>query len=107
MLRDHHIDGYGKSEDKVVPYCYSCDEKAHIKARNSGQCTLSTKESYKKSRKSYARRTYRYKYINLCPNVYILIKINLNTNHIEYYSYFNHIWNKKTTTVDMITPKTI
>jgi hypothetical protein len=58
IVQDHHIHGYfDKHKDEIVPYCRSCDRKAHDKARNEGKCKLSPIEVKKISTSSYYRRT--------------------------------------------------
>jgi hypothetical protein len=54
----HHIKGYlGENLNITLPYCYSCDRLAHIKARKEGGCKLNPiiiKDlSNKSSRKRY------------------------------------------------------
>lgn len=106
VVRDHHWQGYGeRHKDDVVPYCFSCDKKAHAKVRKEGKCKLTGKESAKLSRNSWARREK--KRIKLSSNTIEpnarLIEIlffNLNTKHIEVYSYFEGNHGKKLKIID-------
>ena len=94
MVRDHHIKGYcEENKDEVVPYCQSCDLKAHAKARREGRCVLTHKEAHIKSQASCQRRSRKTKTISsetLMPNVRLFenVQINLNTGHINVVSYF-------------------
>jgi len=95
IVRDHHIKGYlGDNKDTVVPYCYSCDIKAHNEARKNGKCKLLPKESTRLSVNSCNRRTTRVMDItmlgsaekapgkNVC--LYEHVKYNLNTGHVSF-----------------------
>jgi len=95
IVQDHHFKGY--ETDEVKPYCNSCDQKAHAKAKNEGKCLLNGKESHRKSTNSSGRRST--KYINLfnitmipfvtlrCGFIY-----NKNTENLSFNSgfYSNH-----------------
>jgi len=106
-VRDHHIKGYGEeNKDEVVPYCYSCDQKAHDKARREGRCTLPSKETNRLSANSCNRRSKKNKtisYETLMPNVRLFeqVRVNLNTGHINVVSYFTAHNGKKLKYIDI------
>lgn len=85
IIRDHHIHGYdGEHKDEVVPYCYSCDYRAHNKARREGKCQLNSEEAQRLSRNSSHRRTR--KYFNLScktvgTNIRLFEELFLDTNN--------------------------
>ena len=87
-VRDHHLYGYDKEhKDEVAPYCASCDQKAHNKARREGRCILSGKETTRYSTNSYKRRSLKRKILSrstLMPDVQLLehLYINMNTGTI-------------------------
>ena len=57
MVRDHHYKGYNEEYlDETAPYCYSCDRKAHIRARKEGRCLLSSNETHRLSNKAHTRK---------------------------------------------------
>jgi hypothetical protein len=95
MVRDHHSKGYSKeNEDITVPYCLSCDMKAHFKARREGRCKLDTKISKKLSRNSCMRKSYKKKMLSsktISPNIRLFeqIQININTGEINIGSHFS------------------
>ncbi len=107
MVHDHHIYGYSeKHKDDVVPYCQSCDIKAHYKARKEGRCTLNGKESNRLSTRSYQRRSYKKKQLSgktLMPYVRLFeqIRFNINTNTININSYFGTGTSKKLKYIDI------
>jgi len=107
MVRDHHIHGYkDEHKDEVVPYCYSCDRKAHNKARREGKCKLSSKETKRLSNNSQRRRSCKTKmlsYETLIPNVRFFeqVRIDLNTGHINVASYFHANHGKKIKYIDI------
>lgn len=87
MVRDHHIKGYSQAhKDEIVPYCRSCDRKAHDNARREGKCKLTHTESHRLSLRSCLRRSIKEKpfWTTIAPNIrlYEQIRINLNTGHI-------------------------
>ena len=94
MVRDHHVNGYGeKNKDFVIPYCRSCDIKAHNKARKEGRCELIPEEVNRLSTKSHARRSVKRIMLSrntLGPCVQIIddLRININTGNINIYSCF-------------------
>jgi hypothetical protein len=58
----HHIKGYlGENLNITLPYCYSCDRLAHIKARKEGKCLLSFKQINVLSNKSSNKRQHQNK----------------------------------------------
>lgn len=90
-VRNHHRWGY--ETDRVVPYCRSCDRKAHNKARKEGRCNLTNIESRQKSDNSYNRRSTKHKKLlseTVAPNIQLFEKlaINLNTGMISISSCF-------------------
>lgn len=98
IVQDHHIYGYSKKyKDEVVPYCNSCDQKAHYKARKEGKCTLNSEERMRLSHNSVNRRTHRTKTLScetIITNILLVTEchININTEHINITSRFygNH-----------------
>ncbi len=91
MVRDHHAFGY--DTDKVLPYCLSCDKKAHYKARKEGTCNLSSEQSHRKSNCSSMSRSTKIKLLSwktVSPNVRLFerLQININTGTITVWSYF-------------------
>ncbi len=93
MVRDHHLKGYLESnKDYVVPYCGSCDRKAHNKARKNGKCNFNSSEVTKLSQSSLRRRSYKKKHFNTIiePNIGVheTIQININTRTITISSWF-------------------
>jgi len=105
IVQDHHYRGY--DTDNVLPYCKSCDQKAHNKAKKEGRCKLTSEESHIKSTASYARRTWKSFTLSsktLEPNVLLfeVLQLNLNTNNIVIWSGFsgNHL--KKLKVVDEV-----
>ena len=59
MVQDHHSKGYlPPYEDFTEPYCQSCDQKAHYKAKRNGRCKLNPLETNKLSINSYSRRAH-------------------------------------------------
>ncbi len=104
MVQDHHYKGYGT--DEVAPYCQSCDQKAHNKAKREGKCKLQGKESRKLTRKSYNKRVRKLIILSsetLEPYVqlYETLTLNLNTKSIYFSSYFNGHHGKKLMFVDI------
>lgn len=92
IVRNHHIKGYlGENKDYVVPYCYSCDSKAHHKARREGKWKTPS-ESTRLSENSCNRRTIKVIDITMLGNaektpdknvcLYEHVKYNLNTGNI-------------------------
>lgn len=83
-VRDHHLHGYGgEHRDEVAPYCYSCDKKAHYKARREGRCTLSSDETKQLSKNSCKRRTIQSKKLSsttLIPHVQLFEQLDFNSN---------------------------
>jgi len=104
---DHHIKGYGiENKDEVVPYCYSCDRKAHNKARREGKCKLPGEETTRLSTNSCMRRSRKIKMISyetMMPNVRLFeqVHVNLNTGHISVVSYFAASNRKKIKYIDI------
>ncbi len=100
-VRDHHVKGYGEgNKDYTLPYCYSCDRKAHFKTKREGKCNLSPDETFKLTRNSYHRRVD--KHFSLSSNAIMTnvqlkekLKINLNTGTITISSYFQAGKHKK------------
>ncbi len=94
LVQDHHIKGYGEEhKDEVVPYCKSCDMKAHAKARREGRCNLTSEESNQLSKNSYNRRsrkTMDLSYETIGTNVRLreTLIINLNTKDIYIETHF-------------------
>lgn len=91
-VRDHHA--YGYETDETVPYCNSCDQKAHNKARKEGKCNLTNIESEQKSNNSYHRRSTKRKSLSsetVTPNVVLFeeLQINLNTGTVTISSCFS------------------
>lgn len=91
IVRDHHV--YGYDTDETLPYCESCDRKAHNKARREGRCHLSSEDTNRKSISSYCRRSVKYKALSfetLSPNVVLFeeLAMNLNTGTITVSSIF-------------------
>ncbi len=84
IVRMHHWKGYSdEHKDDVMPYCQSCDQKAHYTAKKNGLCTLSSYESHKKSRNSYNRRhiiKYTISENSVYPNIAIRERIYYNTS---------------------------
>lgn len=93
-VQDHHYKGYGKEyKDEVVPYCQSCDMKAHNKARKKGTCILNTTDRRRKTKGSYRRRSSKkfeltYETIGINMQLVEFVELNLNTGHVGIYSYF-------------------
>jgi len=56
-VRQHHYKGY--DVDETLPYCYSCDKKAHINAVKNGRCNLDIIERTRLSANSSNRRNLR------------------------------------------------
>ena len=57
IIQDHHWKGYSEEhKDNVMPYCHSCDLRAHAKARREGQCKLPHEKVNVLSKNSYRRR---------------------------------------------------
>jgi len=108
IVQDHHIKGYiGEHKDEVVPYCESCDKKAHNKARRGGRCKLSSDETNRLSSNSSTRRSRKTKNISceaMMPNVQLLenVQVNLNTGHISLVSYFSAKHGKKIKYIEVI-----
>ncbi len=110
IVQDHHIKGYGgEHKDEVVPYCISCDLKAHYKAKREGRCTLTGKESYKlstiSSQKRYDKmfnRTINLSHNTVGTNVQLheLILINIKTGNISFGTYFQGTNRKKLKIID-------
>ena len=94
IVRDHHIRGYKEEhKDEVVPYCESCDRKAHAKARREGRCTLPSKETNRLSMNSCFRRTKKVMALSsdmLEPNISLREQLhyNIKTGNVTLYSYF-------------------
>ena len=107
IVRDHHIHGYGEeNKDVTVPYCYSCDRKAHAKAKKEGRCILTSEETKRLSVNSCNRRSRKTKNIScetLIPNVCLLenVQVNLNTGHINILSNFTASNGKKLKYIDI------
>ncbi len=98
VVQDHHYKGY--DVDDVLPYCKSCDTKAHNKARREGKCNLTGDESHKKSTASHAKRTWKSLTLSsktLEPNTLLfeVLQLNLNTNNIVIWSGFSGNHHKK------------
>ena len=108
MVRDHHLKGYlGENKDEVVPYCYSCDRKAHNKARMEGRCKLPSKETKRLSENSCNRRSKIIKNLSrdtMLPNVRLLeqLRLNINTGTITVVSYFSGYHGKKIKYIEVI-----
>ncbi|MFZ3166392.1 MAG: hypothetical protein WA130_02170 [Candidatus Methanoperedens sp.] len=108
IVRDHHIIGYlGENKDIIAPYCFSCDRKAHNKAKKSGKCNLTEKETYRLSSNSSQRRyrkTFSLSHKTLEPNVLLRerLSININTNTININSCFEGTAGKKLKIIEEI-----
>lgn len=94
IVQDHHIRGYGdEAKDVTAPYCHSCDQKAHYKARREGRCTLDGKETRRLSRLSSTRRSCKKKtlFTTLGVNVQLIeqVVININTGSVYVWSGFS------------------
>ena len=80
----HHYKGYNTDETK--PYCYSCDQKAHYKARSEGKCLLTHKEAGLLSKiSSNKARAFKFlDYMRVESNISIktVLSINTRTNTI-------------------------
>lgn len=89
-VRDHHA--YGYETDETKPYCYSCDYKAHNKARRESRCNLTSDESNRESVNSYSRRSQKHLFFRetLAPNIrlYEQVAVNVNTGTITVNSDF-------------------
>ena len=105
-VQDHHINGYlGENKDKVVPYCQSCDQKAHYKAIRENKCKLNIEERKKLTVGSCNRRSKKHlmlSNITLETNigVYDYLQFNINTKHIIIWSYFSGRRGKKLKIID-------
>lgn len=75
----HHYKGYGCDETKL--YCYSCDQKAHYKARKEGKCILSHDEAKQLSQKSSNNdRINKFlSYIRIEDNISLKITMSIST----------------------------
>jgi len=103
IVQDHHYKGY--YTDEVAPFCQSCDQKAHFRARKEGRCNLtkdeirrfSTVSSYKRSIKNFILSTETVEpFIQLREQ----LQLNLNTGHIYINSYFAGNHGKKIKFID-------
>ena len=91
-VRDHHYKGY--DSEKIAPYCYSCDRKAHDKAREEGRCNMGLRERQRKSINSCVKRTIKQIKLSsktISPNIQLFeqLQLNLNTETIMINSYFS------------------
>jgi len=108
IVRDHHLKGYlGENKDEVVPYCYSCDMKAHHKARREGKCNLPGDETNRLSKNSCVRRSKKSKMIStesMMPNVQLFehVQVNLNTGNVTVSSCFHANHGKKLKYIEVI-----
>jgi len=108
IVRDHHIHGYSiENKDEVVPYCNSCDQKAHRKARREGRCILTGKETTRLSTNSCLRRSLKTKMISyetLMPNVRLFeqVRVNLNNGNVTVGSCFSAGHGKKLKYIEVI-----
>ena len=106
IVRDHHVKGYlGDNKDYVVPYCRSCDTKAHNKAREEGRCLLTGEESNRLSIRSSQKRSIKNKNLfskTVGTNIRLLeqLQININTKTITVNSYFQGNHGKKLKVID-------
>ncbi len=105
-VRDHHA--YGYETDETLPYCQSCDRKAHNKARREGRCNLSGEESHKKTSNSYQRRSTKHMKLSsetVSPNIQLFqkLRINLNTGTITISSCFSGNNGNKLKVIDELT----
>jgi len=103
LVRDHHYKGYDIEETK--PYCYSCDQKAHQKAREEGRCILSTNETKRLSNNSSHKRSRKIICLSnesILPYIRLeeIITINTQTNNIFINSYFHDRPNHRLKIID-------
>ena len=98
----HHNKGYeGENKDFVLPYCYSCHRKAHIKARNDGKCILEPNEidvlSTRSSRRRKNKEERRYIEFSetLIKNVRLCDVLEVFPNRIQFTSFFRSNHGKK------------
>ena len=90
-VRQHHYKGYITDETK--PYCFSCDRKAHNKARKEGKCKLTPKEVNRLSIISSHLRNNLVLNVSqetLIPNVRLIeqIQYGINTGSVYCNTYF-------------------
>jgi hypothetical protein len=93
MVQDHHINGYANKSDVVAPYCQSCDQRAHAKARREGRCMFTTEETYRLSSQSSKRRSHHHEGLiqqTLVPNIrlYVGYQYNYNNGTFSFFSGF-------------------
>jgi hypothetical protein len=105
LVHDHHYKGYDAEE--VLPYCQSCDIKAHNSARKEGRCKISSEESHKKSTASNAKRTWKTFILSLetpgsNTRLFEVLQLNLKTDKIMIWSGFNGNNRKKLKIIDEI-----
>lgn len=90
-VRSHHYKGY--DSDETIPYCRSCDRKAHDKARKNGRCKLTHDEANRLSIKSCRKRCIRKIGFNetMMPNVRYCedFHYNINTDALSIACYFS------------------